>query len=151
MKEYKLKINGGYDFVVIAPQTLSSLISKIHDSPEAELCVRIEDIMPSDFAKYLVNVINSNREASICFRYRQIVADPITKRELYRLMQEQLDMMDINSEKCFDTIRLIDTLNGEAGFNVVCTEPFFWACKDSAARFVYTFPDGRQETLVIEY
>ena len=57
MKEYKLKINGGYDFVVIASQTLSSLISKIHDSPEAELCVRAEDIMPSDFAKYLVNVI----------------------------------------------------------------------------------------------
>ena len=99
MKEYKLKINGGYDFVVIASQTLSSLISKIHDSPEAELCVRAEDIMPSDFSKYLVNVINSNREASICFRYSQIVADPITKRELYRLMQEQLDMMDINSEK----------------------------------------------------
>lgn len=151
MKEYRLKINGGYDFIVIAPKTLSSLISKIHDSSETELCVRVEDIMPSDFAKYLVNVINSNREASICFRYRQTVADSITKRELYRLMQEQLDMMDINSEKCFDTIRLIDTLNGEAGFDVVCTEPFFWACKDSAARFVYTFPDGRQETLVIEY
>lgn len=151
MKEYKLKINGRYDFVVIAPQTLSSLISKIHDSSEAELSVRAEDIMPADFAKYLVNVINSNRQTNIHFRYSQIVEDPITKRELYQLMQEQLELMDINSEKCFDTIRLIDTLNGEAGFDVACTEPFFWACKDSAARFVYTFPDGRQETLVIEY
>ena len=28
---------------------------------------------------------------------------------------------------------------------------FFWACKDTAAKFVYTFPDGREETLVIEY
>lgn len=59
--------------------------------------------------------------------------------------------MDMNNERCFDVFRLIDTLNGEAGFDVACTEPFFWACKDSAARFVYTFPDGRQETLVIEY
>lgn len=151
MKEYKLKINGGYDFVVIAPQTLSSLISKIHDSPEAELCVRVEDIMPADFAKYLVNVINSNRQTNIHFRYSQIVEDPITKRELYQLMQEQLELMDMNNESCFEAISLIDTLNGEAGFDVACTEPFFWACKDSAARFVYTFPDGRQETLVIEY
>lgn len=151
MKEYKLKINGGYDFVVIAPQTLSSLISKIHDSPEAELCVRVEDIMPADFAKYLVNVINSNRQTNIHFRYSQIVEDPITKRELYQLMQEQLELMDMNNESCFEAICLIDTLNGEAGFDVACTDPFFWACKDSAARFVYTFPDGRQETLVIEY
>lgn len=151
MKEYKLKINGGYDFVVIAPQTLSSLISKIHDSPEAELCVRAEDIMPADFAKYLVNVINSNRQTNICFRYSQIAADPIAEREIYQLVREQLSLMDMNSERCFDTIRLIDTLNGEVGFDVACTEPFFWACKDSAARFVYTFPDGRKETLVIEY
>lgn len=150
MKEYKLKINGGYDFVVIAPKTLSSLISKIHDSPEAEFCVRVEDIMPADFAKYLVNVINSNRQTNIRFRYRQIMADPVTKRELYQLMRDQLNLMDINSERCIDTIRLIDT-NGEAGFDIACTEAFFWACKDSAARFVYTFPDGRQETLVIEY
>lgn len=151
MKEYKLKINGGYDFVVIAPQTLSSLISKIHDSPEAEPCVRVEDIMPADFAKYLVNVINSNRQTNILFRYSQIVEDPITKRELYQLMQEQLELMDMNNESCFEAISLIDTLNGEVGVDVACTEPFFWACKDSAARFVYTFPDGRQETLVIEY
>lgn len=66
-------------------------------------------------------------------------------------MGEQLNLMDMNNESYFDAIRLINILDGEAGFDVTCNEPFFWACKDSAARFVYTFPDGRQETLVIEY
>ena len=32
-----------------------------------------------------------------------------------------------------------------------CNELFFWACKDTTAKFIYTFPDGRQETLVLEY
>lgn len=96
-------------------------------------------------------MINSNRQTNIRFRYNQIVTDPITKRELYQLMGEQLNLMDMNNESYFDAIRLINILDGEARFDVACTEPFFWACKDSAARFVYTFPDGRQETLVIEY
>ena len=151
MKEYKLKINGGYDFVVVPPQTISSLISKIYDSPNAELTVCAEDIMPAGFAEYIVNVINSNRQTNIRFRFRQIIADPITKRELYQLMQEQLNLMDVNRTPCFENIKLVDTMTGEAGFDIACTEPFFWACKDTAAKFVYTFSDGGERTLIIEY
>lgn len=55
--------------------------------------------MPTYFAKYLVNVINSNRQANICFRYGQIVVDPIIKRELYQLMQQQMELMDMNSKR----------------------------------------------------
>jgi len=43
MKEYRLKINGGYDFIIISPQTISLLISKIHNSPDKELAVKVED------------------------------------------------------------------------------------------------------------
>ena len=32
-----------------------------------------------------------------------------------------------------------------------CNDLFFWACKDTTAKFTYTFPDGRQEILVLEY
>lgn len=151
MKEYRLKINGRYGFIILSPQTISLLISKIHNSPNKELAVKVEDIMPADFARYLVNVINSNRQTNICFRYSQIAADPITKRELYQLMQKQLSFMDMDKTLCFENIKLVNTMTGETGFDIDCTEPFFWACKDSAARFVYTFSDGRQETLVIEY
>ena len=49
MKEYKLKINGEIDFIIISPQVLSSLISQIHSSPEREVAVNIEDIMPPGF------------------------------------------------------------------------------------------------------
>lgn len=151
MKEYRLKIDGGYDFIIISPQTISLLISKIHNSPDKELAIKVEDIMPADFARYLVDVINSNRQSSISFRYSQIIADPIIKWELYQLMQEQLSLMNMDKMVCFERIKLVDKTIGKAGFDMECSEPFFWACKDSVAKFVYTYPDGRQEVLTIEY
>lgn len=57
------------------------LISQIHESPEKEMSVSVEDIMPEDFARYLMNVINSNRQSSICFRYSQIAADEAVWKE----------------------------------------------------------------------
>ena len=56
MKEYKLKINGEIDFIIISPQVFSSLISQIHNSPEREVAVNIEDIMPPGFTDYLLRV-----------------------------------------------------------------------------------------------
>ena len=61
MKEYRLKINGEIDFIIISPQVLSSLISQIHNSLECEVAVNIEDIMPPGFTDYLLRVINGKR------------------------------------------------------------------------------------------
>ena len=52
---------------------------------------------------------------------------------------------------CFQTIQLTDTFQGNVELDMECNDLFFGACKDTAAKFVYTFPDGREETLVIEY
>lgn len=89
MKEYTLIIKGEMDFIIIAPQVLSSLITQIHNSPE---------------------------------RF-----------------------------SCFQTIHLADTFRGNVELDMECNDLFFWACKDTSAKFIYTFPDGRQETLMIEY
>ena len=151
MKEYKLKINGEIDFIIISPQVLSSLISQIHNSPEREVAVNIEDIMPPGFTDYLLRVINVNRFTNERFRYHYILENPVTKKGLYEILQQQLSNADIEKSPCFQTIRLTDTFRGDVELDVECNEPFFWACKDTAAKFVYTFPDGREETLVIEY
>ena len=36
MKEYRIRINGGMDFVVVFPEVIGSLISKIRDHEERE-------------------------------------------------------------------------------------------------------------------
>lgn len=151
MKEYKLKISGEMDFVIISPQVFSSLIAKIHNSPEREVAVVVEEIMPPGFMDYLINVINVNRFTNEKFRYHYILEDPITRKDLYKILKEQLSRADMDNTTCFQNISLQRTLHGAAELDMECNEPFFLACKDSTAKLVYTFQDGREETLVIEY
>ena len=151
MKEYTLIIKGEMDFIILSPQVLSSLITQIHNSPERKVVVSIESIMPPTFTDYLLRVINSNRFSNERFRYRYILENPVTKKGLYEILRQQLSNTDIEKSLCFQTIRLTDTFRGDVELDMECNKPFFWACKDTAAKFVYTFPDGREETLVIEY
>lgn len=151
MKEYKLKISGEMDFVIISPQVFSSLIAKIHNSPEREVAVVVEEIMPPGFMDYLINVINVNRFTNEKFRYHYILEDPITRKDLYKILKEQLSRADMDNTTCFQNISLQRTLHGAAELDMECNEPFFLACKDSTAKLVYTFQDGREETLLIEY
>lgn len=90
MKEYKLKINGEIDFIIISPHVLSSLISQIHNSPECEVTVTIEDIMPSGFTDYLLRVINTNRFTNERFRYHYILENPVAKKGLYEILRQEL-------------------------------------------------------------
>ena len=151
MKEYTLIIKGEIDFIIIAPQVFSSLITQIHNSPERKVVVGIESIMPPKFTDYLLRVINSNRFSNERFRYHYILENLVTKKGLYEILRQQLSNTDIEKSPCFQTIRLTDTFRGDVELDMECNKPFFWACKDTAAKFVYTFPDGREETLVIEY
>jgi len=146
-----LKISGEMDFVIISPQVFSSLIAKIHNSPEREVAVVVEEIMPPGFMDYLINVINVNRFTNEKFRYHYILEDPITRKDLYKILKEQLSRADMDNTTCFQNISLQRTLHGAAELDMECNEPFFLACKDSTAKLVYTFQDGREETLVIEY
>lgn len=146
-----MKISGEMDFVIISPQVFSSLIAKIHNSPEREVAVVVEEIMPPGFMDYLINVINVNRFTNEKYRYHYILEDPITRKDLYKILKEQLSRADMDNTTCFQNISLQRTLHGAAELDMECNEPFFLACKDSTAKLVYTFQDGREETLVIEY
>ena len=61
MREYKLKIKGGSDFVIVSPKVIAALVKEIYNTPQKELSVAVEKIIPEDFTQYLMRVINSNR------------------------------------------------------------------------------------------
>ena len=151
MQECKLIIDGGEDFVIVTPRMLSALISRIHEHPGRELVVAVREILPQGLEEYMEKVINTNRCTASCFRYSHILEDPITKRELHRILGQQLEVLEMNQTACFQRIVLVDTISGEAEFDIACTDPFLWACKDSRVRFVYVGPEGEQEALVLEY
>ena len=143
MKEYKIRINGGADFVVVFPEVISSLISKIRDNGNEELVVGIEEVMPEQMTEYLLRVLNTNRFTNSQFRFRQILEDPITKEGLYQVLGEQLRGMDIDERKCFYKVELIEMLTGDSGLEIECTIPFLLACKDTAAVFLYSAGTGK--------
>lgn len=107
--------------------------------------------MPPGFTDYLLRVINVNRFTNERFRYRYILENPVTKKGMYEILRQQLSRTNTERFPCFQTIQLTDTFQGNVELDMECNDLFFWACKDTAAKFVYTFPDGREETLVIEY
>lgn len=150
MREYKLKIKGGSDFVIVSPKVIAALVKEIYNTPQKELSVAVEKIMPEDFTQYLMRVINSNRYTNDQFQFRKILEDPITNQHIYQILQEQLGEMRMDDNSCFEYFEL-ESVDGEAGINMECSEPFFWACKDCAARFVYMFPGGGQERIIVEY
>lgn len=145
MKEYKLKINGEIDFIIISPQVLSSLISQIHNSPEREVAVNIEDIMPPGFTDYLLRVINVNRFTNERFRYYYILENPVTKKGLYEILKQQLSNADIEKSPCFQTIRLTDTFRGMWNWIWSATNRFSGPAKiQQLSLFTRSRTDGRK-------
>ncbi|MCI9074175.1 MAG: hypothetical protein HFH80_15610 [Lachnospiraceae bacterium] len=150
-RELILRISGGEDFVIITPQMLTFLILRIRRVSVREVAVAVGDLMPLEMEVYLARVINTNRYTASCFRYGEILEDPITGRELRRILRRQLEGLEMDRRACFLSIVPEDIPGGEAGLALVCAEPFFRACRDSAARFVYETRDGEQTIMTLEY
>lgn len=131
MRECKLKIDVGEDFVIITPQMLSALISRIHRVPGRELVVAAQEIIPIGLAEYMEKVINTNRYTTSCFRYSYILEDPITTKELHQILRLQMEVLEMDQTTCFRSVAPADISSEEEGFYIICTEPFFEACKDS--------------------
>lgn len=124
MREYKLEISGGEDFVIITPQMLSALIFRIHKLCRQKLVVAVKDIVPADMEEYLGRMINTNRHAAPCFHYCQISEDPITKRGLYRILRQQLEGLEMERRACFQSIVLADTIKGRPDLTLYAPPPF---------------------------
>lgn len=147
MQEYRLRITEIDNFAIISARVLGMLIQKISASDSCALEFPVESIMPPGFTQYLVKVINCNRENRL-FQYAQIQEGPIKAEHVYQIVQYQMQRLKIESEDCFQRI-ILYTGNTTASmkYRVVAREVFFCICKNEDSRFIYIFPDGRQESV----
>ena len=53
MKEYKIKITGEYDVIVLSPKMIALLIDKIRNSDTKEMVIPAEEILPQGYVEYL--------------------------------------------------------------------------------------------------
>lgn len=80
MKEYKIKITGKYDIIVLSPKMIAVLIEKIRSSDMKELVIPAEEILPQGYAQYLARVLEANME----------IAKSLPNRSAYTLIAEQI-------------------------------------------------------------
>lgn len=150
MKAYRLRITGIEDFVIISPRVLGMILQKISDSESRTLEIPVESIMPPGYTQYLVNVLNSNRENKL-FKFSQIKDDRIMAKHVYQIMEYQMQRLKIESEDCFQKIILCaGNTEQTMEYEVEAKDSFFCICKNENSKFLYVFPNGKQECVLVE-
>lgn len=151
MKEYRLRITGVEDFVIISPKVLGLLLRKINESDSRILEIPVESIMPPGYTQYLLKVLNSNRENKL-FSFSQIEDALLKTEHVYQIIEYQMQRLKIESDDCFKKIVLrVDRLGKSMEYEVETKDSFFCICKNENNRFIYVFPDERQESILIEW
>jgi len=62
MREYRIRITGEYDVLVVSPRMIERLITRIRQSDSRELVIPAEEILPPGYTDYLSRVLEANGE-----------------------------------------------------------------------------------------
>ncbi|EOS24320.1 hypothetical protein C806_02362 [Lachnospiraceae bacterium 3-1] len=151
MKEYKLSIVGTTDFIIISPEILRLLLQKIKESPSKQIEIAATSIMPSEYTKYLERMLNSNRDKKL-FRFKQIRESELKEEHIYQILETQMKNLQIEQNGCFEYFTLFAEGSKEKyRYHLGTERSFFYICHDEESRFTYVFPDGRQESVVLDW
>ncbi len=142
MKEYRIKITGEYDVIVLSPNMIARLIDKIRGSDTKELVIPAEEILPQGYAQYLNRVLDANTE----------VAKTLPDRNAYTLIAEQIKKMQFNEKDCFDSVNVTQP-EKIPQLDVEASEDFYIVTKQENSQFRYVFQNenGEEVSIVLEY
>lgn len=142
MKEYRIKITGKYDVIVLSPKMIAALIDKIRHSDTKELVIPAEDILPQGYAEYLTRVLEANTE----------VAETLPNRNAYTLIAEQMRKMQFNEKDCFDSVNVTQP-EKIPQLDVEANEDFYIVTKQENSQFRYVFQNenGEEVSVILEY
>ena len=142
MKEYRIKITGKYDVIVLSPKMITTLIDKIRHSNSKEMVVPAEDILPQGYAEYLTRVLDANTE----------VAKTLPNRNAYTLIAEQIKKMQFNEKDCFDSVNVTQP-EKIPQLDVEASEDFYIVTKQGNSQFRYVFQNenGEEVSVILEY
>ena len=147
MAEYRLKFIGNGEFLVISPELLSLLLSRIGRSKEKEVLVDMEKWMPKEYQDYVLNVININRKIN-GFSFEWILPETLTQTELFQIVEKQLRDLQLDEKNCFERVQLLEKRGNVIELN--CNRPFWLVCKNTEAVFLYEKESGETEKIVIK-
>lgn len=142
MKEYKIRITGKYDVIVLSPGIIARLIEKIRCSDTKEMVIPAEEILPQGYAEYLSRVLEANT---------QIVRD-LQDRNAYTLIADQIRNLQFDEQDCFDRVKVIEPEKYPL-LDVETNKGFYIVTKQESSRFRFAYQGSRGEeiSIVLEY
>lgn len=142
MKEYRIKIMGKYDMIVLSPKMIAVLVQKVRGSDTKELVIPAEEILPRGYADYLARVLESNVENVRSF----------PDKSAYTLIAEQIKKLQFNKKDCFDRVEVTEP-DSELQFDLDASEDFFIVTRQKNSRFHYLFQSetGEKISILLEY
>ena len=142
MKEYKIKITGEYDVLVLSPKMIAGLIDKIRGSDTREIVIPAEEIFPQGYAEYLNRVLEANAE----------VAKNLPDRSAYTWIAEQMQNMQFDEKDCFDRA-CVTELEQSSLLDMETSEAFYIVTKLEQNQFRYAFQNenGEEVSILLEY
>lgn len=142
MKEYKIKIKGNYDILIINPKMISNLIAKVNQSDSKELTVSADEILPDKYVEYLSRVLKANIETTKALQ----TINP------YELIAKEIEKLQVNNENCFDNVKVTEN-NENTSFDIDTNEKFYMLIKEKDNQFKYVFKNenGEEISVLLEY
>ena len=142
MKEYKIKITGEYDVIVLSPDMIARLVDAVRSSDTKELVIPAEEILPQGYAGYLNRVLDANPE----------LVGTLPDRNAYTLIAEQIKKMQFDEKDCFDSVNVTHPEEVPL-LDVEASEDFYIVTKQDNNRFRYVFQNenGEEVSIVLEY
>ena len=142
MKEYKIKIKGNYDILIINPKMISNLIAKVNQSDSKELTVSADEILPDKYVEYLSRVLKANIETTKALQ----TINP------YELIAKEIEKLQVNNENCFDNVKVTES-SKNTRFDIDTNEKFYMHVKQKENRFKYVYKNenGEEISVLLEY
>lgn len=142
MKEYKIKIKGNYDILIINPKMISNLIAKVNQSDSKELTVSADEILPDKYVEYLSRVLKANIETTKALQ----TINP------YELIAKEIEKLQVNNENCFDNVKVTES-SKNTRFDIDTNEKFYMLVKQKKNRFKYVYKNenGEEISVLLEY
>lgn len=146
MREYRIRITGEYDVLVVSPRMLERLIARIRQSDSRELVIPAEEILPPGYTDYLARVLEANGEQD----------GKKSGQNVYDVLAGQIENLKVEEDPCFDRVEaeFPGKIPGAGPqFDVEAREQFFLFTKQKNTVFHYVFAneDGEEASVLLEY
>lgn len=137
--EYMIRITGDHDILVLSPEIIGTLLEKIRCSNTKELTIPAEELLPQGYVEYLERVMQVNG-----------IGENIGRKDVYDLTANQIGMLKVQQQKCFDRA-IAETTDNTAQFNLDTNGDFFLLTKQSDSRFICDYENGEKIVVSLRY